>query len=739
MPDNSNREAPESSPIIGAPDLSGLQREMDQVAPKPLYTAADTAGLPFQDTLPGAPPYLRGPYETMYTSRPWTIRQYAGFSTAQESNAFYRNALRDGVDGISVAFDLPTHRGYDSDNPRAAADVGMAGVTIDSVEDMKALFDGIPLDKISVSMTMNGAVLPIMACFIVAAEEQGVAESALTGTIQNDILKEFMVRNTYIYPVRPSMQITTDVIEYCATRIKKFNSISISGYHMHEAGASPTLELAFTLANAREYVRGVLARGLAIDEFASRLSFFFAVGMNFYLEIAKLRAARQLWWKIVGDFHPQNERSRMLRTHCQTSGWSLTRQEPYNNVVRTTIEAMAAVFGGTQSLHTNSLDEAIALPSEFSSRLARNTQLIIREETRIPDVVDPWAGSYMMESLTQDIVAQVTQVMDEIDQLGGVTAAIESGWAKRKIAQDASRKQARIDSNAEVIVGVNKYRPDTPECETEVRTIDNSAVRNEQIERIRHLKATRSQRDVDAALAALRDAARREQPDPDRRNLLDAAIHAARARATVGEISSALEDVWGRYTVRTEVLAGVYEREFANSAGWRALCNEIGRFAAKYGGAPRVLMSKLGQDGHDRGIGVVSGALKDLGFVVVPGSLFQTAEEVVRIALREQVHAIGISSLTAGHGVSIPALMGCMDRALPRRLPVFLGGVIPDKDHPELRQLGVTEIFGPGMPIIDFATIVLRHIEADVSARMSAELQPGERTHSMRVTDVSIG
>ncbi|KVE24518.1 methylmalonyl-CoA mutase [Burkholderia singularis] len=722
-----------------APNLAALQREREQIRLKPLYTAADTAGLPFQDTLPGVPPYLRGPYGTMYTTRPWTIRQYAGFSTAQESNAFYRNALWNGVDAISVAFDLPTHRGYDSDNARVAADVGMAGVAIDSVEDMKVLFDSIPLDRISVSMTMNGAVLPIMACFIVAAEEQGVAQSALTGTIQNDILKEFMVRNTYIYPVRPSMRIATDVIEYCATRIKKFNSISISGYHMHEAGASPTVELAFTLANAREYVRSVLARGLAFDEFASRLSFFFAVGMNFYLEIAKLRAARQLWWQLADEFNPANERSRMLRAHCQTSGWSLTRQEPYNNVVRTTIEAMAAVFGGTQSLHTNSLDEAIALPSEFSARLARNTQLIIREETQIPSVVDPWAGSYMMESLTQDIVTQVTQVMDEIEQRGGVIGAIESGWAKRKIAHDASRKQARIDANVDVIVGVNKYRPDTPDCEPKVRRIDNSAVRGEQVERLRHLKATRSQRDVDVALAALRDAAACGQAGHGRRNLLDAAIQAARVRATVGEISAAIEAVWGRYSVRTEVLAGVYGREFANDAGWQRLASEIARFSAAHGGPPRILMAKLGQDGHDRGIGVVSGALEDLGFSVVMGALFQTAEEVVRIASDKRVHAIGISSLTAGHGVSIPALMDCMDRHLPRRLPVYLGGAIPDSDHPELRRLGVADIFGPGTPIVDFATIMLRRIETELGTRMASAPRATGQTDVRPVTETISG
>ncbi|WP_460903580.1 methylmalonyl-CoA mutase [Paraburkholderia jirisanensis] len=692
-------------------DVGKLQREIEQIPLKPVYTAADTATLPFQNTLPGAAPYLRGPYETMYTSRPWTIRQYAGFSTAQESNAFYRTALRDGVDGISVAFDLPTHRGYDSDDPRVAADVGMAGVAIDSVEDMKLLFDGIPLDRVSVSMTMNGAVLPVLACFIVAAQEQGVEPQALTGTIQNDILKEFMVRNTYIYPVRPSLRISTDIIEYCAQHMRKFNSISISGYHMHEAGASPTLELAFTLANAREYVRGALARGLGIDEFAGRLSFFFSVGMNFYLEIAKLRAARQLWWQIVGEFNPQSERSRILRTHCQTSGWSLTQQEPHNNVVRTTIEALAAVFGGTQSLHTNSLDEALALPGEFAARLARNTQLIIREETRIPEVVDPWAGSYMMESLTQQIVAQVTQIMEEIDQLGGVVDAIDSGWAKRKIGNDASRKQARIDTGKDVIVGVNKYRLANDEKQTDIRRIDNSAVLGEQVARIRQLKAARNPRDVEGALAALRHAAANEPSHPDGGNLLELAICAARARATVGEISAALEKVWGRHAVKTEVLAGVYETAFASDRRWLKLQQDLRQFAALHG-APRIMLSKLGQDGHDRGIGVIAGALRDLGFDIVTGPLFQTADEVVRLAAASKVRAIGISSLTAGHRHSIPALMDAMDRQLPRRLPVFLGGVIPEADHDELHRAGVADIFGPGTPILESAARIFERIVA---------------------------
>lgn len=703
-----DRNAPSSEATA---DIKALGREMDDVPLKPLYTAADTAGLPHQNSLPGAEPYLRGPYETMYTSRPWTIRQYAGFSTAKESNAFYRNALRDGVDGISVAFDLPTHRGYDSDNPIASADVGMAGVAIDSVEDMKVLFDGIALDRISVSMTMNGAVLPIMACFIVAAEEQGVSADKLTGTIQNDILKEFIVRNTYIYPVRPSMRVTADVMCYCAKHLPKFNSISISGYHMHEAGASPQLELALTLANAREYVRAAVGGGLGIDDFAGRLSFFFAIGMNFYHEIAKLRAARQLWFGLLDEFAPKSKRSRILRTHCQTSGWSLTEQEPYNNIVRTTIEAMAAVFGGTQSLHTNSLDEAIALPSEFSSRIARNTQLIIREETRIPDVVDPWAGSYMMESLTQDIVSQARQIIAEIDDQGGVIDAITSGWVKRKIAHDAARKQSRIDSGADVIVGVNKYKHAGGELRDGVRKIDNGEVLNEQLGKLHRLKTTRDQHAVDAALAALSQAAQHDNDDPQRPNLLALAIRAARVRATVGEISAALETVWGRHGVAMEVLSGVYENGFRNDARWLQLKENIAGFSRRTGRAPRILISKLGQDGHDRGINVVAGALSDLGFEVVTGALFATVRDVTELARSREVDAVGISSLTAAHRVLIPELIASLKTDRSPAIPVFVGGVIPGGDYDALYRHGVSAIFGPGTPVIESASAILAGIE----------------------------
>ncbi|QQC64308.1 methylmalonyl-CoA mutase [Paraburkholderia ginsengisoli] len=706
----------------GNPALSTkkiLEREIDEVPLKPLYTAADTAGLPFQDSLPGAEPYLRGPYETMYTSRPWTIRQYAGFSTAKESNAFYRDALRGGVDGISVAFDLPTHRGYDSDHSRAAADVGLAGVAIDSVEDMKTLFDDIPLDKISVSMTMNGAVLPIMACFIVAAEEQGVSQDALTGTIQNDILKEFIVRNTYIYPVQPSIRITTDTMRYCTENLPKFNTISISGYHMQEAGASPQLELALTLANAREYVRAAVGCGLNVDDFAGRLSFFFAIGMNFYHEIAKLRAARQLWFGLLGEFNPKSERSRILRTHCQTSGWSLTEQDPYNNVVRTTIEAMAAVFGGTQSLHTNSLDEAIALPSEFSARIARNTQLIIREETRIPEVVDPWAGSYMMESLTQQMASQALQIIEEIDQLGGVIEAINSGWVKRKISHDAAKKQSRIDSGADMIVGVNKYKHVGNEIKNEIRKIDNSEVLNEQLQKLSRLKRTRDQRAVDNALSALAHAAQCQHDAVGRPNLLWLAIRAARVRATVGEISSALEGAWGRHNVKMEVLPGVYELEFQNDQQWLELKQNIAEFSDITRHPPRILLSKLGQDGHDRGIGVVAGALSDLGFEVITGALFATVEDVTRLALSRDVHAVGISSLTAAHRVLIPDLVANLKQHCSHSIPVFVGGVIPVADYDTLYRNGVSGIFGPGTPIVESATAIFKAIRTSLGVRSS--------------------
>src|SRR5512135_3078395 len=572
-------------------------------AVKPLYTAADLEGFEAANSLPGQMPYLRGVRATMYAGRPWTIRQYAGFSTAEESNAFYRKNLEAGQMGLSVAFDLATHRGYDSDHPRVAGDVGKAGVAIDSVEDMKILFSGIPLDKMSVSMTMNGAVIPIMANFIVAGEEQGTPAEKLSGTIQNDILKEFMVRNTYIYPPAPSMRIVADIIEYTAKNMPKFNSISISGYHMHEACATQALELAFTLADGQEYVKTALAKGLDVDEFAGRLSFFFGIGMNFYLEVAKLRAARLLWWRIMKGFNPKKPKSMMLRTHCQTSGWSLTEQDPYNNVVRTTIEAMAAVFGGTQSLHTNSLDEAIALPTDFSARIARNTQLIIQEETHICNVVDPWAGSYMMERLTQDMADKAWAIIEEVEAMGGMTKAVESGWAKLKIEQCAAEKQARIDSGKDVIIGVNKYLLDKEEP-VETREIDNTAVRESQIARLKQIRANRDSAAVQQALDTLTECARTGQG-----NLLDFTVKAVRLRATVGEVSDALEKVWSRYRATSQVITGVYGAAFQHDQKWQDMKREVDAFAAAEGRRPRILICKLGQDGHDRGSKVVATAL----------------------------------------------------------------------------------------------------------------------------------
>ncbi|MGH8795717.1 MAG: methylmalonyl-CoA mutase, partial [Caldimonas sp.] len=624
---------------------------------KPLYTAADAVGLTHADTLPGFPPYVRGPQATMYAVRPWTIRQYAGFSTAEASNDFYRNALAAGGQGVSVAFDLPTHRGYDSDHPRVTGDVGKAGVAIDSVEDMKILFDGIPLDKVSVSMTMNGAVLPVLAGYIVAAEEQGVAQDRLSGTIQNDILKEFMVRNTYIYPPEPSMRIVGDIIEYTARHMPRFNSISISGYHMQEAGANQALELAFTLADGKEYVKTALAKGLDVDEFAGRLSFFWAIGMNFYLEIAKMRAARLLWWRVMKPFGPKKDKSLMLRTHCQTSGWSLAEQDPYNNVVRTTIEAMAAVFGGTQSLHTNALDEAIALPSEFSSRIARNTQLIIQEETHIPNVVDPWAGSYMMERLTQDMADAAWAIIEEVDAMGGMTHAVESGWAKLRIEASAAEKQARIDSGKDVIVGVNKYRL-AVEDRIETLDIDNHAVRENQVRRLAALRAARDGAAVERTLAALTRAA--ETGDG---NLLALTIDAVRARATGGEVSDALEQVYGRHRADTQKVTGVYAAAYDSAEGWDKLKAEIEAFAEEQGRRPRVLIAKLGQDGHDRGAKVVATAFADLGFDVDIGPLFQTPQEVARQAIEADVHIVGASSLAAGHLTLVPQLRKALDAA----------------------------------------------------------------------------
>ncbi|HEY9024739.1 MAG TPA: methylmalonyl-CoA mutase, partial [Burkholderiaceae bacterium] len=669
-------------------DLDALNwHTPDGLVVKPLYTAADTAGLPYADTLPGFAPFIRGPQATMYAVRPWTIRQYAGFSTAEESNAFYRKALAAGAQGVSVAFDLATHRGYDSDHPRVTGDVGKAGVAIDSVEDMKILFDGIPLDKVSVSMTMNGAVLPVLAGYVVAAEEQGVAQEQLSGTIQNDILKEFMVRNTYIYPPGPSMRIIGDIIEYTARQMPKFNSISISGYHMQEAGANQALELAFTLADGQEYVRTAMAKGLPVDDFAPRLSFFWAIGMNFYLEVAKMRAARLLWARIMQAFGATNPKSLMLRTHCQTSGWSLTEQDPYNNVVRTTIEAMAAVFGGTQSLHTNSFDEAIALPTEFSARIARNTQLIIQEETHITNVVDPWAGSYMMETLTQQMADAAWAIIEEVNAMGGMTQAVDSGWAKLKIEAAAAEKQARIDSGKDVIVGVNKYRL-KKEDPVDILEVDNVKVRESQIARLHEIKARRDNAAVQAALEALTQAAQSGQG-----NLLDLSIKATRLRATVGEVSDALEKVFGRHRADIQKVTGVYAAAYDSAEGWEKLQGEIREFAQAQGRRPRVMIAKLGQDGHDRGAKVVATAFADLGFDVDMGPLFQTPAECARQAIENDVHAVGISTLAAGHKTLVPAIIDELKKQGADDIVVFVGGVVPAQDYDFLYQAGVKGIY----------------------------------------------
>jgi methylmalonyl-CoA mutase len=677
---------------------------------KPLYTKADTEGLPYADTLPGFEPFLRGPQPTMYAARPWTIRQYAGFSTAEESNAFYRKALAAGAQGVSVAFDLATHRGYDSDHPRVVGDVGKAGVAIDSVEDMKILFDGIPLDKVSVSMTMNGAVLPVLAGYVVAAEEQGVSQDKLSGTIQNDILKEFMVRNTYIYPPEPSMRIVSDIIGYTAREMPKFNSISISGYHIQEAGATQTLELAFTLADGMEYVRTAVKSGLDVDAFAGRLSFFFGIGMNFYLEVAKLRAARLLWWRIMKGFEAKNPKSLMLRTHCQTSGWSLTEQDPYNNVVRTTIEAMAAVFGGTQSLHTNAFDEAIALPTEFSARIARNTQILIQEETHICNVIDPWAGSYMMEKLTQDMADAAWAIIEDIEKMGGMTHAVESGWAKLQIEKCAAETQARIDSAKDVIVGVNKYRL-ASEAAIDTLEVDNHAVRDAQIVRLKTTRASRDQGAVTKALTALTEAA-----NTGTGNLLDLAIKATRLRATVGEISDALEAAWGRHRASHRTVSGVYTAAFGGEGAVREIQDEIESFIAREGRRPRIMVAKLGQDGHDRGAKVVATAFADLGFDVDVGPLFQTPEEAARQAMENDVHAIGVSTLAAGHKTLVPQLIAALKKEGATDIVVFVGGVVPQQDYDFLEKAGAAGIFGPGTPIPEAAKKVLRAISSKHAA-----------------------
>ena len=701
-------EAAAEKQMKGKPVESLTRNTPEGIDIKALYTQEDIATLDYTNSLPGLEPFIRGPQATMYAGRPWTVRQYAGFSTAEASNTFYKQLLAEGGQGISVAFDLATHRGYDSDHDRVTHDVGKAGVAIDSIEDMKILFDGIPLDKISVSMTMNGAVLPILAGYIVAAEEQGVTQSQLSGTIQNDILKEFLVRNTYIYPPEPSMRIIGDIIAHCTEHMPRFNTISISGYHIQEAGADSALELAYTLADGKEYIRTALNAGLKIDDFAPRLSFFWCIGMNFYMEIAKLRAARLLWARIVDEFQPQNPRSKMLRTHSQTSGWSLTEQDPYNNVVRTTIEAMAAVFGGTQSLHTNALDEAIALPSEFAARIARNTQLVLQEETGITDVIDPWGGSYMMESLTQSIADKAWTLIEEVEDQGGMVKAIETGLPKLRIEEAAARKQALIDKGEKVIVGVNKYQTDD-QTEVDILEIDNTAVRQSQLKRLASIRSERDQAAVDAALTAISEAAQSGNG-----NLLALSIEAVRVRATVGEISSAMETIFGRSAAQTRTTQGVYGSYYKDDETWQQIIARVEKFEAAQGRRPRMLVCKMGQDGHDRGAKVIATAFADAGFDIDLSPMFSTPEEVVRQAIENDVHVIGVSSQAAGHKTMIPHLLNELQKADASDIAVIIGGVIPKQDYGFLEQVGVKGIFGPGTPIPQAADQVLGVIEANV-------------------------
>ncbi|MEO5346949.1 MAG: methylmalonyl-CoA mutase [Magnetococcus sp. YQC-9] len=676
------------------------------IALQPLYSQADIDKRGWDaDTLPGQPPYVRGPYPTMYVKRPWTIRQYAGFSTAEASNAFYRQSLAAGGQGISVAFDLPTHRGYDSDHPEVVGDIGKAGVAIDSVEDLKILFSGIALDQVSVSMTMNGAVLPILAGYVVAAREQGARDTSLSGTIQNDILKEFMVRNTYIYPPAPSMRIVGDILAHCSATMPKFNPISISGYHMQEAGADAALELAYTLANGKAYVQTALARGLDVDGFAPRLSFFFGIGMNFYMEVAKLRAARLLWQRIMSAFGPKNPRSCQLRTHCQTSGWSLTSQDPHNNVIRTTIEAMAAVFGGTQSLHTNALDEAIALPSEFAARIARNTQIILQQEAHVTHAIDPWGGSYLMESLTHDLAQKAWELIEEIDAAGGMVAAIATGLPMRRIESAATRKQARIDRGDEVIVGVNRFQAASDEP-VEVLVVDNLAVREAQLHRLAEVKQNRDPAAVQSALNALTQAAREESG-----NLLALSIDAMSVRATVGEVSEALVTVYGRHRRQIGGVSGVYAADWRGKEAWEQLAGRVHAFESRTGRRPRLLVVKLGQDGHDRGAKVIASAFADAGFDVDIGPLFQTPEDAARQAVENDVHAIGVSSLAGGHATLLPLLMRALVKEGAGDVVVVAGGVIPKQDHAALQSVGVAEIFGPGASALEAAGRVLAAIE----------------------------
>lgn len=705
MTDKSTWKTIAEKELRGKPLDALTWNTLEGIPVQPLYTAADTADLPHMGGVPGAAPFTRGPKATMYAGRPWTIRQYAGFSTAEESNAFYRKALDAGQQGVSVAFDLATHRGYDSDHPRVEGDVGKAGVAIDSVEDMKILFDGIPLDKVSVSMTMNGAVIPILANFIVAGEEQGVDRAALSGTIQNDILKEFMVRNTYIYPPEPSMRIIADIIEFTSTDMPKFNSISISGYHMQEAGANLVQELAYTLADGREYVRAAIARGMDVDAFAGRLSFFFAIGMNFFMEAAKLRAARLLWHKIMEKFEPKNPKSSMLRTHCQTSGVSLQEQDPYNNIVRTAFEAMSAVLGGTQSLHTNSFDEAIALPTEFSARIARNTQLILQEETGVTNVVDPLAGSYYVEKLTADLADEAWKLIEEVEEMGGMTKAVASGLPKLKIEESAARRQAMIDRGDEVIVGVNKYRLEKEDA-IDIRDIDNVEVRDQQLAKLSKIKSTRDQAACDAALLELGRVAE------EGGNLLAAAVEAARTRATVGEISLAMEGTFGRHRAEVKTLAGVYGAAYEGDEGFAAIQKSVEDFATKEGRRPRMLVVKMGQDGHDRGAKVIATAFADIGFDVDVGPLFQTPEEAAQDAIDNDVHVIGISSQAAGHKTLAPKLIEALKAADAEDILVVCGGVIPQQDYDFLKSAGVAAIFGPGTNIPNAAEDILKLIRA---------------------------
>jgi methylmalonyl-CoA mutase len=711
-----NFESNNSSGVSGS-DTAPAWPTPEGIAVKPAYGADDIARLDFLDGFPGIAPYLRGPYPTMYVQRPWTIRQYSGFSTAEDSNAFYRRNLAAGQQGVSIAFDLATHRGYDSDHPRVTGDVGMAGVAIDSIYDMRTLFDHIPLDQVSVSMTMNGAVLPVLALFIVAGEEQGVPPEQLSGTIQNDILKEFMVRNTYIYPPAPSMRIVSDIFAYTSKKMPKFNSISISGYHMQEAGATADLELAYTLADGIEYVRAGVKAGLDVDAFAPRLSFFWAIGMNFFMEIAKMRAARLLWAKLMAEeFKPKDSRSLALRTHCQTSGWSLAAQDVFNNVVRTCVEAMAATQGHAQSLHTNALDEALALPTDFSARVARNTQLILQQESGTTRIIDPWGGSFYVERLTYDLAARALKHIEEVEKIGGMTKAIAAGIPKRMIEQAATATQGRIDSGRQTIVGVNKYRPDK-EADIAILKVDNRAVRRQQLDKLARLKAERNAGEVAQALDALTKSA-----ESGEGNLLDLAVKAARIKATVGEISYALEKVFGRHRAEVSAITGVYKAEMGRMDGSMTRIKElIDQFETEHGRRPRILVAKMGQDGHDRGQKVIASAFADLGFDVDIGPLFQTPEEAARQAVENDVHIVGVSSLAAGHLTLVPALREALEEQGRGDIMIVVGGVIPPQDYPALHDAGAKAIFGPGTPIAEAAIDLLKKLGASADAKQAAE------------------